>query len=282
MNARIPDNRGDMRILTLAALMFGLTPAMAQTPKGDANKVDLELVLAVDISYSMDEDELRLQRDGYVSAITSKQVIDAIKEGIYGRIAVAYVEWAGAEQQTLLIDWQVIDGPEAAQDFADKLVESTTSRAYRTSISAALDFSSRLFAENSYDGTRRVIDISGDGPNNQGNVVTYIRDLVVGMGININGLPLALKVPNSGSVDIQNLEDYYRECVIGGPGAFVIPVAGKEMFAEAIRTKLVLEISAIEPPPRIIPAQAKKPVNCMLGEKIWRDRYGDGIQDNWQ
>jgi hypothetical protein len=271
-----------MRILVLAALMFGLTAAAAQTPAGDANKVDLELVLAVDISYSMDEDELRLQRDGYVSAVLSRPVIDAIKQGVYGRIAVAYVEWAGAEQQTLLIDWQIIDGPQSAQAFADKLVESSPNRAYRTSISAALDYSSRLFAKNAYDGTRRVIDISGDGPNNQGNLITYMRDLVVNMGIGINGLPLALKAPNSGSVDIQNLEDYYRECVIGGPGAFVIPVSDKEKFAEAIRTKLVLEISALEPPPRVVPAQAKKPVNCMLGEKIWRDRYGDGIQDNWQ
>jgi hypothetical protein len=271
-----------MRILTLAALMFGLTAAAAQTPPSDANRVDLELVLAVDISYSMDEDELRLQRDGYVSAILSRPVLQAIKEGVYGRIAVAYVEWAGTEQQNLLIDWQIIDGPQTAQAFADKLFESSPNRAYRTSISAALDYSSRLFDENKYDGTRRVIDISGDGPNNQGNLVTYMRDLVVAMGIGINGLPLALKAPNSGSIDIQNLEDYYRECVIGGPGAFVIPVSDKEKFAEAIRTKLVLEISAIEPPARVIPAQAKKPVNCMMGEKIWRDRYGDGIQDNWQ
>ncbi|BCJ92043.1 hypothetical protein IZ6_27780 [Terrihabitans soli] len=271
-----------MRILTLVALMFGLTgTAAAQMAAGDANTVDLELVLAVDISYSMDEDELRLQREGYVAAITSKPVIDAIKEGVYGRIAVAYVEWAGTEQQNLLIDWQIIDGPGTAQAFADKLAESSTNRAYRTSISAALDFSSRLFAKNAYEGTRRVIDISGDGPNNQGNVVTFMRDLVVSMGIGINGLPLALKAPNSGSVDIQNLEAYYRECVIGGPGAFVIPVAGKNEFAEAIRTKLVLEISAIEPQARVIPVQ-NKAVNCMMGEKIWRDRYGDGIQDNWQ
>jgi hypothetical protein len=272
-----------MRILTQFALMlFGLTAAAAQTPMSDAAKVDLELVLAVDISYSMDEDELRLQREGYVSAIVSKQVLDAIKEGVYGRIAVVYVEWAGTEQQTVLIDWQVIDGPESARAFADKLVESSPNRAYRTSISAALDFSSRLFAQNNFEGTRRVIDISGDGPNNQGNLVTYMRDLVVAMGIGINGLPLALKAPNTGSLDIQNLEDYYRECVIGGPGAFVIPISDKERFAEAIKTKLVLEISALEPPPRMIPAQSKKPVNCMMGEKIWRDRYGDGIQDNWQ
>lgn len=271
-----------MRILTLAAVMFGLTAAAAQTPSSDANKVDLELILAVDISYSMDEDELRLQREGYVSAIRSRQVIEAIKQGVYGRIAVAYVEWAGAEQQTMLIDWQIIDGPQSAQTFADKLVESTPNRAYRTSISAAIDFSSRQFAGNKYQGTRRVIDVSGDGPNNQGNVVTYIRDLVVAMGIGINGLPLALKAPNSGSIDIQNLEDYYRECVIGGPGAFVISVSGKEGFAEAIRTKLVLEISSLEPPARVIRAQSRKPVNCQMGEKIWRDRYGDGIQDNWQ
>jgi hypothetical protein len=271
-----------MRILTLVALMVGLTAAAAQTPPNDANRVDLELVLAVDISYSMDEDELRLQREGYIAAIASKQVVDAIKQGVYGRIAVTYIEWAGVEQQSTLIDWQIIDGPDSAQAFADKLVESSPNRAYRTSISAALDYSSRQFAENAYEGTRRVIDISGDGPNNQGNLVTYIRDMVVAMGIGINGLPLALKAPGSGSLDIQNLEDYYRECVIGGPGAFVIPVSDKEKFAEAIRTKLVLEVSALEPPPRLIPAQSKKPVNCMMGEKIWRDRYGDGIQDSWQ
>jgi hypothetical protein len=268
------------RILASIAFLFGLSAAAAQTGP-DTAKVDLELVLAVDISYSMDVDELQLQRDGYVNAVLSKPVLDAIKEGVYGRIAVAYVEWAGAAQQAVLINWHVIDGPESARIFADKLLESAPNRAYRTSISGALDFSSRLFATNGYEGTRRVIDVSGDGPNNQGHAVTYIRDQVVAQGIGINGLPLALKAPNSWTVDVANLEDYYRDCVIGGPGAFVISVSDKARFAEAIRTKLVLEISALEPPARVIPAQAKPPVNCMIGEQIWRDRYGDGGPE-WQ
>jgi hypothetical protein len=229
----------------------------------------------------MDVDELQLQRDGYVTAILSKDVLDAIKEGVYGRIAVAYVEWAGATQQAVVIDWQVVDGPDTARAFADKLLETAPNRAYRTSISGALDFSSRLFAKNAYEGTRRVIDISGDGPNNQGQAVTTMRDQVVAQGVGINGLPLALKEPNSWTMDVTNLEDYYRECVIGGPGAFVISVSDKARFAEAIRTKLVLEISALEPPARVMPAQAKLPVNCLVGEKIWRDRYGDGGPE-WQ
>jgi hypothetical protein len=270
-----------MRILAPIALMFALMTAAAAQSGPDAAKVDLELVLAVDISYSMDVDELKLQRDGYVTAILSKPVLDAIKDGVYGRIAVAYVEWAGAAQQAVVIDWQVIDGPDTARTFADKLMETAPNRAYRTSISGALDFSSRLFAQNAYDGVRRVIDISGDGPNNQGNAVTYVRDQVVAKGIGINGLPLALKPPNSWTMDVTNLEDYYRDCVIGGPGAFVISVSDKARFAEAIRTKLVLEISALEPPPRFMHAQAKPPVNCMVGEQIWRERYGDGGPE-WQ
>jgi hypothetical protein len=271
-----------MRILTLIALLSGLTAAAAQPlPGGGAPEVDLELILAVDISYSMDTDELVLQREGYIAAITSREVLDAIKEGVHGRIALTYLEWAGDNTQWAPVPWQIVDGPESAQIFADKLAEAPPNRAYRTSISAALLFAADLFDKNPNKGLRRVIDVSGDGPNNQGHVVTWARDQVVAKGIGINGLPLALKAPNSATMDVSNLEDYYRECVIGGPGAFVISVSDKKRFAEAIRTKLVLEISAREPDARIIPAQAK-PVNCMIGEKIWRDRYGDGVQDTWQ
>jgi hypothetical protein len=266
-----------MRILVPIAFLFGLTAASAQ-PAKDA--VDLELVLAVDISYSMDADELRLQRDGYISAITSRQVLDAIREGPHGRIAVAYVEWAGANQQSTIIDWQIIDGPASAQEFADMLAETPPNRAYRTSISGALTYSAKLFGLSPYQGERRVIDISGDGPNNQGTAVTSARDQVVAQGIRINGLPLILKTPNSFSLDVQSLEDYYRDCVIGGPGAFVIAVKDKGRFADAIRTKLVLEIAAAEPPPRFIHTQDAK-VNCSIGEQIWRDRYGDGSPE-WQ
>jgi hypothetical protein len=273
-----------MRILVLIAFLAGLAPAAAQ-PRPDAAagayEVDLELVLAVDVSYSMDSDELILQREGYISAITSPQVLEAIKEGVYGRIAVVYLEWAGEVTQGVPVPWQIIDGPESAQIFADKLAEAPKMRAYRTSISSALFFAAKLFDKNPYKGPRRVIDISGDGPNNQGHVVTWARDQVVAQGIGINGLPLTLKPPNAMTLDVTNLEDYYRECVIGGPGAFVIPVKDKARFAEAIRTKLVLEISSREPPPRFIRAQAKQTVNCSIGEKIWRERYGDGGPE-WQ
>jgi len=270
------------RILAPFALLLGLTAAAAAQTGSDAARVDLELVLAVDISYSMDGDELALQRDGYIRAITSKEVVDAIRQGAYGRIAIAYVEWAGQAQQNVLIPWQVIDGPETAQAFADKLAEAPTNRAYRTSIGAALDFSARQFDTNAYEGTRRVIDISGDGPNNQGPSVPRIRDKIVAQGININGLPLILKEPNAWTLDVTNLEDYYRECVIGGPGAFVIPVETRERFAEAIRTKLVLEVSGLEPRPRFMPAQERPKVNCYVGEQLWRDRYGDGPSSDWQ
>jgi hypothetical protein len=131
-----------------------------------------------------------------------------------------------------------------------------------------------------YNAERRIIDISGDGPNNQGDVVTWARDQVLAQGIGINGLPLVLKNPNSFSLDVRSLEDYYRDCVIGGPGAFVIPVQDKGRFADAIRTKLILEISAAEPPPRFIRTQEQK-VNCSIGEQIWRERYGDSGPE-WQ
>lgn len=268
-----------MRILVPAALMFSLSSATAQqAPPG--HTVDLELVLAVDISYSMDADELRLQRDGYMTAITSPQVIDAIKQGTHGRIAVAYIEWAGVENQGIPVHWQVIDGADSARAFADKLAEAPPNRAYRTSISGALLFSAKYFERNPDKGPRRVIDISGDGPNNQGHAVTWVRDQVLAQGIGINGLPLVLKTPTNMSIDVTNLEDYYRECVIGGPGAFVIPVEDKNQFTDAIRTKLVMEIAGLAPEPRFIRVQGKT-VNCMVGEKIWRDRYGESGPE-WQ
>lgn len=268
-----------MRILGLFGILAGLTAASAQS-LSDANKVDLELVLAVDISYSMDADELRLQRDGYMAAITSSEVVSAITQGTYGRIALTYVEWAGARYQNQLIDWQIVDGPETARQFADKLAEQATNRSYRTSISGALEFSANLFETNGVESLRRVIDISGDGANNQGHAVSWARDQVIAQGITINGLPLTLKGPSGWTLDIANLEHYYTECVIGGPGAFVIGVRDKGRFAEAIRTKLILEIAGLDLPPRIIRAQHSQ-IDCMMGEKIWRDRYGDQEPD-WQ
>jgi hypothetical protein len=172
-----------------------------------------------------------------------------------------------------VLPWQIIDGPAAAEAFAAKLAETPLHRAYRTSISGALTFSAPLFDQNDFTGSRRVIDVSGDGVNNQGEIVTTTRDAVLAKGIAINGLPVMIKPPSSLALDIANLDDYYRNCVIGGPGAFVVPAKSRESFKEAIRTKLILEVSGLTPPARVIPAQAKPPVSCTVGESMWGRRF---------
>lgn len=245
-------------------------------------QVDVELVLAVDISYSMDEEEQRLQRIGYIEALRSQQFLDALKSGAHGRIAVAYMEWAGAHDARVLVDWMLIDGPDKANALAEKLAEAPTRRARRTSVSTAIDKSVQMFAGNGYDGVRRVIDISGDGPNNDGRNVVVARDEAIAKGYVINGLPVVLNRPNYGWGDIKDLDIYYQDCVIGGPGAFMVPIRSPEQFVEATRTKLVMEVASA--PPAILPegaqlvqpAQQRAPrVSCTIGESMWRDRWGN-------
>jgi len=247
-------------------------PAGAVREEGAA-EVDLELVLAVDISYSMDPDELVLQRAGYVEAFRSPEIINAIRSGPTGRIAVTYVEWAGAYDQRIVAPWTLLDGEGATQAFADRLAAVPTRRAYRTSIAGAVDFSVPLFEGNGYEGIRRVIDVSGDGANNQGRPVTESRDDAVAKGITINGLPLLLKRP--GALDVDGLDRYYRECVIGGQGAFMVAIRERHQFAEATRTKLLLEIANLMPQPGVTlaAAQDERPVDCLSGEKMWRERW---------
>jgi hypothetical protein len=236
--------------------------------------VDIELVLAVDISYSMDLDELALQREGYVLALTSPEFLNALRSGMHGRIALTYVEWAGVFEQRVVVPWRLVDGPASAAMVAAEIERAPLRRAYRTSISGALMFSAPLFDINGYTGIRRVIDVSGDGTNNQGPVVTSVRDEVVAKGITINGLPIMLKRPNPATMDIPDLDIYYEDCVIGGPGAFVVPVREREKFKEAIKTKLVLEIASQAP--RLVPAAAREPrISCTIGERMWQERWGD-------
>ena len=211
-------------------------------------------MLAVDISYSMDFDELKLQRDGYVEALTSREFLNALKQGMHGKVAVTMVEWAGANEQRIVVPWRLIDGPASAQAVAAELAAAPVRRAFRTSISGALLFSAPLFEGNGFTGIRRVIDVSGDGTNNQGPLVHLTRDEVLAKGIIINGLPIMLKEPQPGSVDLKDLDIYFEDCVIGGPGAFVIPIREREKFKEAIRTKLVLDIADRSSEPRVIPA----------------------------
>jgi hypothetical protein len=246
--------------------------ALAQT------RVDLELVIAVDISLSMDLDEQRLQRDGYVAAFRDAEVHKAITSGAFGRIAVTYVEWAGSPSQRVVLPWTVIDGPQSARAVAGRLETAPISRARMTSISSALDFSGGLFDTSGVRGIRRVVDVSGDGPNNSGRPVTPARDDLLAKGIVINGLPVMLKLA-SGYFDISDLDRYYTDCVIGGPGSFMIPIKDRREFLTATRRKLLLEISALEPPARLIPVQGpptRDASDCNIGEQQWRRFLEDG------
>ena len=253
------------------AILFAISPA---APARADTEVDLALVIAVDISYSMDMDELALQRQGFADAFRSPQVHDAIRRGLVGKIAVVYFEWAGSWDQRVIVPWSVLDGPASAEIFAEKVAAQPVRRAQRTSISGAIDFAMKLLGQSGVDATRRVIDISGDGPNNQGRVVTVARAEALAEGVTINGLPIMLKAP--GYFDIPDLDLYYRDCVIGGPGAFIHPVRDAREFPHAIRAKIIREIAGrSRPEPLIRYAQASSALSaCMAGE-AQRERWGN-------
>jgi hypothetical protein len=261
-----------------AGLLAGLglaAPSRLLLAQSSAVPVDTELVLAVDVSYSMDPDEQQIQREGYIDAITSREFMSAIRAGSHGKIAVTYFEWAGPEDQKIIVPWRLIEGPETADAFAGEIARAPYRRASRTSIGGALMFAKPLFAASGFRGLRRVIDVSGDGPNNSGPLVVPQRDDLVAAGITINGLPLMLNRPNSFSMDIADLDLYFEDCVIGGPGAFVIPVRERAQFKEAIRTKLIMEVAEVGGA-RVQRVQARSPrVSCTVGEQMWRDRWGN-------
>ncbi len=259
-------------LLGLFILAAGVPEAGAQ-----AIPVDLELVLAVDVSRSMDLDEQELQRQGYLEAITAPEVLQAIRAGAYGRIAVTYVEWAGPAFQQVVVPWRLIEDRASAEAFASALAEAPLVRERWTSISAALLFAAGLFEQSPYRGLRRVIDVSGDGANNIGPPIEPTRDAIVEREIVINGLPIMLEEANPGFGSIKELDIYYEDCVIGGPGSFVIPVRSPEEFVPAIRHKLALEVAG--GPPLLVPAAAGPPrprrIDCLIGEKLrmqWLDR----------
>lgn len=262
--------------MILAAWHLQAAPVGRGNADTKTTTVDVELVLAVDISYSMDPDELALQRDGYARALTSSEFLNALRQGIHGKIAVTYFEWAGAGDQKVVVPWRVIDGPESAGSVANEISQAPLRRAARTSISGALLFGMTLFDSSGQRGIRRVIDVSGDGANNSGQLVVVARDEVVSKGITINGLPVMLKRPSYSTMDIELLDEYYEDCVIGGPAAFVVAVKDREKFVEAIRTKLVLEIARLTPPAKVMKASATNPrVPCTVGERLWQERWGN-------
>ena len=235
--------------------------------------VDVELVIAVDVSYSMDMDELAVQREGYAQAIVSKDFLQALRAGPGSKVAVTYFEWSMSGDEKVIIPWRVIDGPELADAVAAEIMKTPVRRGSSTSISGAINFAVQLFEANPYRGLRRVIDISGDGPNNDGAPVTGARDAALAKGIIINGLPIMVKEPSYLTTDIENLDLYYEDCVIGGPGAFIMTIKDREKFQEAIRTKLVLEVAGRMPERPIVPAAQSEPrVSCLIGENKWRER----------
>jgi hypothetical protein len=243
--------------LALAFLWGGAVAASETT-------FDLALVLAVDVSSSMAPAEQSLQRSGFIEAFRSPAVHRAIARGALGRIAVAYVEWSGADEQTVLVPWTVIDGPDAARTFASELKRQPLQQAGMTSISSVIGFSMRLFADLANSPARRVIDISGDSPKNDGPKVRSMRDHAVAEGITINGLPI--QIPGMVSAwEFGDLDRYYADCVIGGVGAFMIPLRQADEFPSVIKTKVLREIAGPGPSPLVFHAGVQ--ADCLSGEK---------------
>lgn len=262
--------------LSFVLAAFAAGPALAQTP----HEVDVELYLAVDVSRSMAPAELEIQRKGYAAALRSDELVEAIGRGLLGEVALTYVEWSGDYAQRVVIPWTSIRSRDDAEAFAARIEANGRTAMWRTSISGALTNGLGSIESNRFEGLRRVIDISGDGPNNQGGPVTDARDEVVAAGITINGLPLMTRDGIGTNWHLEDLDDYYRYCVIGGPGAFTIPVADWSGFALAVKRKLVLEIAGLAPaaPVRLIPAQyygmTEDGYDCLIGERIWRENRG--------
>jgi hypothetical protein len=273
--------------LAIAALTGIAAPVTAQ--QGQNIRVDLELLLAVDISQSMDFDEHTIQRNGYVEAFRHKDVINALTSGPEGKIAVMYMEWAGDFDPIPTIPWTIIDSAKAAHDFADRLENEPIFGEQRTSISTALLAAKDYILNNNISSHRQVIDVSGDGANNAGQLVEPARDAVVKAGIVINGLPIMLNKPRE-FYDIDHLDRYYKHCVIGGAAAFIAPVFDLRHLSSTIRKKLVMEIASLDVEPDMAPiqfaeqpnvfrAQLKLPTaktDCTIGEKVWGGRgyYG--------
>lgn len=233
----------------LTVIIFTSAPAAAK------EYVDLELVIATDVSRSIDEEEGQLQREGVAAAFRSAEVIKAISTGVLQRIAVAYLDYSSRDWNKVVLDWRIIKDQASAYAFADDLLKSELTFGRRTSISDAIRHAVDIMEANDIEGTRQVIDVSGDGPNNFGGLVVPARDAAIAKRITINGLPIINDNGGIGSrYNLADLDLYYRGCVVGGPGAFIVVARSFPDFARAIRRKLVLEIAnlapAAPPPPR--------------------------------
>ncbi|MFK3963465.1 DUF1194 domain-containing protein [Ensifer adhaerens] len=263
--------------MKLGSILLAYVCLFCGSASAEPLRVDLELVLAVDVSYSMELDEQRLQRQGYVAAFLEPALIEAIENGPVGRIAVTYVEWGGSAVQ--VTPWTLIDGRGTASQYSELLRRQPIRRIAFTSISNTLAFTRRLFDYSPFEGSRRVIDISGDGPNNSGVPAPVARNSTVARGIIIDGLPIMLKThAASDSAAIPDLDAYYRECVIGGDGAFLVEVTDSGEFARAILRKLIIEISGLEisrlSPETVRAARFGEGYNCFIGEEMQERMIG--------
>ena len=260
----------------ICAVLIGLAAAPAEA----IEQVDLELVIATDVSYSVDDMEARMQREGAVTAFRSKEVVEAIKSGSLGKIAVAYIDFSNANASRVVVDWQVIRDQASAEAFADAIAIARKTDGVQTSISSGIELAARMIEDNDFEGMKKVIDVSGDGPNNEGRRVDQVRDEVVAKGIIINGLPIVTEADKFDVYYLPDLDRYYAGCVIGGPGAFIQVANGFADLARALRRKLVLEISdAARRDPLLVRVAAGQRQNqrtvyekgCDIGERM---RYG--------
>ncbi len=235
------------QFLVTAATALSVTIAAQFPSRVYAETVDLLLALAADVSRSVDAQKFQLQREGYAAAITNPRVLEAIGAGRFGRVAICYIEWSGAGNQKVVIDWMVIHDAEGANHFATQLIETPRAFADRTSISGGIDFAITQLERAPFESARRTIDVSGDGTNNSGRDVTTARDEAVNKGVTINGLVILTDQPLSWNAEHTNpaggLENYYRANVIGGPGAFVAVAQDFDSFGQAILNKLVAEVA---------------------------------------
>lgn len=254
-----------MSEIVLAALVLSAPTAWAQTAPGD--RVDVGLVLAVDVSPSVNGTELAVQRDGYAIALRHPDLVAAIAAGPARRIALSYFEWSRWVREASIIPWRVIETPDDLTAFAEEIAALPVLTEHGTSISRALQRGIRMLESADLDGARKVIDISGDGPNTMGRPVEDIRDAAVEAGITINGLPLLIQP----SPTYPEIERYYEECVIGGTGAFLLEARSRGDLATVIRRKLILEISGgpktDEGAAKFQLAAAEPHVDCLVGER---------------
>lgn len=271
----LDNRRSFQRSFTMRNLIVGFTIAISVLGSAQSETpVDVELVLAVDVSLSMTDRELEIQRRGYAEALVSTEVIKAIVSGVpYGQIALSYIEWAGPMSQRMVVDWTLISSRAEAEAFAARLTTAFPDSLPRTSISGIIDHTIPRFEGNGFAGVSQVIDISGDGPNNGGRPVLAARADAAAKGITINGLPLMTREGRGDQFHLDDLDMYYRQCVITGPTSFVIPVLRWEDFPRAVRRKLVLELAGREPL-RSLHHQVRG-YDCLIGEKIWDQYFGD-------